>query len=186
MAWIDQFNGVTSLEEFRRLLPDEETARRLLEALVWPTGRFCPNCGDTSSTRSKTRRNRELASTDAPIVAVNSPPRRGPHFTPRNCRSRSGLLAIYQTLMSSKGISSVILGRQLGIKQGSAWKVAQAIRLMMRPPAEVQLIGTVEVDTGCHRWRSKETQHSTLRQRRQVHPQSARQRQFFAIDDGHD
>jgi len=34
MAWIERFSGIRSLEEFRRRVPDEETAHYLLEALV--------------------------------------------------------------------------------------------------------------------------------------------------------
>lgn len=34
-----------SLEEFRREISDEVSARRLLERLVWPQGPYCPRCG---------------------------------------------------------------------------------------------------------------------------------------------
>jgi hypothetical protein len=56
------------------------------------------------------------------------------------------LEAIYLTLMSSKGVSSNVLARQLGIDQSSAWKMAHAIRLLSRPPEEERLSGTVEID----------------------------------------
>jgi transposase-like protein len=147
MAWIDQFNGVTSFEEFRRLLPDEDTARRLLEALVWPDGRFCPNCGggETAEIKNKKKPRAGLYRCPSCLTQFTATTRTPLHAT--KLPIRIWLLAIYQTLMSSKGISSVVLGRQLGIKQASAWKVAQAIRLLMRPPAEEKLTGTVEVDT---------------------------------------
>jgi len=49
---------------------------------------------------------------------------------------------------SSKGISSVYLGRLVGISQKSAWKVAHAVREMMDPGMEfvAALSGIVELD----------------------------------------
>jgi len=144
MAWIERFSGIRSLEEFRRRVPDEETARQLLEALVWPYRRFCPRCRRTDTRavpgaraglyECRRCRRQFTATTRTPLHGTKLPIRRW-------------LEAIYLTLMSSKGVSSVVLARQLGIGQSSAWKIAHAIRLLMRPPAEDQLIGTVEVDS---------------------------------------
>jgi transposase-like protein len=49
---------------------------------------------------------------------------------------------------SSKGISSVFLGRLIGVKQSTAWKMGHAIRLMMDSWAqELPLLsGTIEMD----------------------------------------
>jgi hypothetical protein len=49
---------------------------------------------------------------------------------------------------SSKGISSVYLGKLVGISQKSAWKVGHAIREMMDPGSELSpaLRGIVELD----------------------------------------
>jgi transposase-like protein len=58
------------------------------------------------------------------------------------------LLAIYYMINSSKGISSVFLGRLIGVKQNTAWKMGHAIRIMMNnwaaelPP----LNGVIEMD----------------------------------------
>lgn len=49
MAWIEQSYGITSREELHRRAPDEETARWLLEALVWQKGRLCPFCRCTKT-----------------------------------------------------------------------------------------------------------------------------------------
>ena len=58
------------------------------------------------------------------------------------------LLAIYLIVNSSKGISSVYLGKLIGISQKSAWKLAHAIRQMMAPGSELvtALSGIVELD----------------------------------------
>ena len=43
------------------------------------------------------------------------------------------LLAMYLIVNSSKGISSVYLGKLIGVSQKSAWKLGHAIRQMMDP-----------------------------------------------------
>ena len=58
------------------------------------------------------------------------------------------LLALYYIINSSKGISSVYLGRLIGVKQSTAWKIGHAIRLMMDSWAKQLplLSGTIEMD----------------------------------------
>jgi hypothetical protein len=57
------------------------------------------------------------------------------------------LQAIYYILCSSKGVSSVILAKWLGVSQPTAWRMGHAIRQMMTPTAEsAKLSGIVEVD----------------------------------------
>lgn len=62
---------------------------------------------------------------------------------------KTWLRAIYLILFSSKGVSSVILGKQLGVKQATAWKMAHAVREMTddRDGREPLLGSIVEVDT---------------------------------------
>jgi hypothetical protein len=56
--------------------------------------------------------------------------------------------ALYLVVTSSKGISSVVLARLLGITQGSAWRLGHSIREMMhdRDGKGPQLKGIVEID----------------------------------------
>jgi hypothetical protein len=58
------------------------------------------------------------------------------------------LLAMYLIINSSKGISSLFLGKLIGISQKSAWKQGHAIRKMMDPGSELvpALHGIVELD----------------------------------------
>jgi hypothetical protein len=56
------------------------------------------------------------------------------------------LQAMYYIISSSKGISSVILGRWLGVSQPTAWKMGHAIRAMMDPDNSPVLKGIVELD----------------------------------------
>jgi hypothetical protein len=100
---------------FRLRVPDEETARRLLEALVCQSGRFCPRCGciETRSIRGsrpglyecRVCRRQFTATTRTPLHGTKLPIRRW-------------LEAIYLTFMSSKGIFSVVLARQFIRRSG--------------------------------------------------------------------
>ena len=56
--------------------------------------------------------------------------------------------AMYYIVNSSKGISSVVLARWLGVTQTTAWKMGHAIRVMMSSGSEQEplLNGVVELD----------------------------------------
>jgi hypothetical protein len=58
------------------------------------------------------------------------------------------LQAMYYIVNSSKGISSVVLARWLGVTQTTAWKMGHAIRAMMDTGSEDTplLDGIVELD----------------------------------------
>jgi hypothetical protein len=58
------------------------------------------------------------------------------------------LLAIYYILNSSKGVSSIFLGRLIGVKQSTAWKMSHAVRNMMSNWAAAlpPLSGVIEMD----------------------------------------
>lgn len=42
------------------------------------------------------------------------------------------IAALYTVVNSSKGVSSVVLARRIGVRQKAAWKIGHAIREMMR------------------------------------------------------
>ena len=37
-----------SLTKLMRMFPDDEAARRWIEAQIWPDGPYCPHCGSTN------------------------------------------------------------------------------------------------------------------------------------------
>ncbi len=59
---------------------------------------------------------------------------------------RTWYLAMYLILASSKGISSVKLGEQLGITQKSAWFLGHRIRALLDSGEKLPLSGIVEAD----------------------------------------
>lgn len=139
-----------SLEWLDWRFPTEDSARRFFEKAVWPNGAHCPHCGSAEvwRFRDKGRKSRDglfecrycarqfTVTTKTPMHATKLP-------------LKVWLRAFYLILISSKGVSSVILGKQLGVRQSTAWKMAHAIREMMddRDGREPMLGSIVEVDT---------------------------------------
>lgn len=130
--------------------PTEKDARQFFEKLIWPEGAHCPHCGsfDVWRFRDKGRKSRDglfeckhccqqfTVTTKTPMHSTKLP-------------LKVWLRAIYLILISSKGVSSIILGKQLGVRQPTAWKIAHAIREMAddRDGENALLDQIVEVDT---------------------------------------
>ncbi len=138
-----------SVRDIWKKMPSERHARIFLEEMIWPSGRYCPHCGSLSSTpiRGCTARpglyqcaERECRLQFA--VTTKTPM----HATKLDLRT--WIAAIFLVLMSSKGISSVVMARILGVNQKTAWKLGRAIRELMddREAVSARLVGVVEVD----------------------------------------
>ncbi len=116
--------GVTVME-MGEIFPTEETAREWFEAKMWPNGRVCPRCGSTET----------IECTGRPPLPYYCPSCKR-HFSVRvgSVMERSKLpfrkwvYAIYLHLTSLKGVSSVKLGRDIGVRQATAWFMLQRIR----------------------------------------------------------
>lgn len=130
--------------------PTDEAARAFIEKLVWPHGPHCPHCGaaDVWRFRDKGRKSRpglfECCHCNGQFTVTTKTPM---HSTKLSLRL--WLKAFYLILVSSKGVSSVILGKQLGVRQSTAWKMAHAVREMTDDrDGKSELLGrVVEVDT---------------------------------------
>ena len=134
--------GIT-LMELSRMFPDEASARKWFEDHLWPDGvRGCPKCGSTDT--------HECSHAKMPYRCRDC----GAYFSVKTGtvmqKSKLPLLtwlyAIYLDLTSLKGVSSMKLHRDLGIRQATAWHMLQRIReafayegpnVVFRGPAEV-------------------------------------------------
>jgi ISXO2 transposase-like protein/transposase-like zinc ribbon protein len=141
--------SITTVEDMVMAFKDEDRCRRLLEAMVWPTGRICPGCGYRRSTslmgRDKGKRVRPglyQCSNSACRLQFTATTRTPLHST--KLPLRVWLTGLWYMLQSDKGISSVRLAEALGVSQPTAWRMGHALRLMVgldRP-----LDGVVELD----------------------------------------
>lgn len=127
---------------------DETKAREHLEALRWPHGPVCPECGVVGghyaiTTRPGLYRCHENKCRKQFTVTV------GTVFERSKIPLTKWLMATYLMCTSKKGISSHQIHRMLGITYKSAWFMTHRIREAMRDGFDGQLGGggkTVEVD----------------------------------------
>ena len=136
-----------NIDQFKAVFPNEEACRQYLESIIWQKGRSCPHCHDNKSYPIRGKRSRSglyechgckkqfTVTTHTPMHSTKLP-------------LWKWLLAMYYMIYSSKGISSTVLGRWIGVSQKTAWKIGHAIREMMKPShdGDPLLTGIVELD----------------------------------------
>lgn len=109
--------------QFFKLFPDEETARKYLEARLWANGVHCPECGGLD--RITTRKNGFYRCNPCKLDFTV---RTGTIFGRSHIPLHKWLYAMYLLLTARKGISSLQLSKEIGIRQGSAWFMLHRIR----------------------------------------------------------
>lgn len=140
-------NEIKSVADVWNKLPTREDARVFFEELIWKNGRNCPHCGSLESSMISGQKTRpglyQCRDCRGQFTVTTKTPM---HST--NLDLRLWVAAMFIVISSSKGISSVVLARMIGVTQKTAWKMGHAIREMMdrdgfRGP---ELSGVVEVD----------------------------------------
>lgn len=123
-----------------KMFPDDETARKYLEARLWSNGVHCPECGgfDRITTRKGGYFRCNPCKLDFTI-------RTGTIFGRSHIPLHKWLYAMYLLLTARKGISSLQLSKEIGIRQASAWFMLHRIREACGNDPSV-LSGIVEID----------------------------------------
>jgi transposase-like protein len=120
--------------------PDQESARIYLESILWPNGPTCSVCQSTKRiTARKGGYYRCLA------CQVDFTVRTGTVFERSHVPLHKWLYAMYLLVTSRKGISSLQLAKEIGIRQASAWFVLQRLREACGNDLTI-LRGIVEID----------------------------------------
>src|SRR5918998_4280220 len=129
--------------EFRERFGTEEACRQALFEMRWRDGLTCPGCGGSSFCRLRTR---ELLQCNRCKRQVRLTA--GTGVQDSKLPLTTWFAAIYHLTQSKGGISSVELGRRLGVKQGTAWLVKHKLMRAMaaREAAKPKLSGRVEID----------------------------------------
>jgi len=117
---------------------DEDKAREWFEARVWPSGPFCPHCGETHNlTRLHGKGGAKGTKARAGLIQCNSC-REQFTVTVNTVCERSKLpltkwcLAIYLLNSSKKGMSALQMHRMMGGSYKTAWFLFHRIREAMR------------------------------------------------------
>lgn len=137
-----QFQKGLSEPEFDRQFGSEEACREHLIAWRWPQGFVCPQCGGQKYSLIKSRDlfqcsgcRRQTSITAGTIFASTKLP------------LTIWFRAIYHLTQSKQGISSIELGRRLGVTQTTAWMMKHKLQqVMLERDAKKRLGGRVEID----------------------------------------
>ena len=137
-----QFQKGLSEAEFERQYGTEEACREALFRWRWPEGFECPICGERRHSAIRSRQlfqcsacRRQTSLTAGTIFAATKVP------------LRTWFRAIYHVTQTKQGISSIELGRRLGVTQGTAWTIKHKLgQVMLERDAERLLAGRVELD----------------------------------------
>ena len=129
--------------EFRERFGTDEACREALFDMRWRDGLTCPACGGRSFCELTARK----------VFQCNRCKRQvrltaGTVFQDTKLPLTTWFSAIYHLTQGKGGISSIELGRRLGVKQGTAWLMKHKLMRAMaaREATKPRLSGRVEVD----------------------------------------
>ena len=136
-------NGETTIStfEFFDMFPSEEMVIEYFEFLRWGGGMICPYCDSERSITKLKQYPYYLCNDCRQKFTV----RTDTVFERSHVPLRKWLYAMYLLETSRKGISSIHLGKTLGVRQATAWFMLHRLREACDIVAE-PLDGTVEVD----------------------------------------
>jgi hypothetical protein len=127
---------------FERDYGSEEQCRAVVVAARWPDGFVCPACGGRDYSMVKTR---DLFQCTA--CRRQTSPIAGTIFAATKLPLRTWFRALYHMTQSKQGISSIELGRRLGVRQSTAWTIKHKLQqVMLERDAGKRLTGRVEID----------------------------------------
>ena len=141
MAGKSYRKGIT-LAELTRLFPDEATATEWFGSIVWGGERCCGHCG---SLNTKPVPNAKPMPYWCPDCRKYFSVRTGTILRRSHISLQDWAFGIYLEVTNLKGVSSIKLGRDLGISQKSAWFMLHRIRETWAPKRE-SFAGPVEFD----------------------------------------
>jgi transposase-like protein len=128
--------------EFQQQFGTEEQCRAAIVASRWPDGFSCPECGSRKHSVVETR---DLFQCSA--CRRQTSPIAGTIFASTKLPLCTWFRAIYHMTQTKQGISSIELGRRLGVTQTTAWKVKHKLaQVMMERDATKYLSGRIEID----------------------------------------
>ena len=137
-----QFQKGLSEAAFEERYGTEEKCRAVVRASRWPDGFECPACGGQAYSEVKTRGLFQCSACRRQTSLIA-----GTIFASTHVPLRLWFRAMYHVTQSKQGISSLELGRRLGVTQTTAWKLKHKLaQVMMERDARQRLVGRVEID----------------------------------------
>src|SRR5512147_848906 len=137
-----QYQKGLSEAAFDRQYGSEEQCRAAVAKWRWPDGFVCPHCGGRRHSLVKTR-----ALYQCTACRRQTSLTAGTIFAATKLALRTWFRALDHLTQSKRGISSLELGRRLGVTQTTAWTAKHKLKqVMLERDAKKRLIGRVEMD----------------------------------------
>jgi ribosomal protein L37AE/L43A len=137
-----QFQKGLSEAGFETLYGSEAKCRAVVIASRWPDGFECPVCGGRTYSEVTSRGLFQCSA-----CRRQTSPIAGTIFASTHLPLRLWFRAMYHLTQSKQGISSIELGRRLGVTQTTAWKLKHKLaQVMMERDASKRLSGRIEID----------------------------------------
>lgn len=129
-----------SLYELSKMFPDESAARKYMEERRWPSGAVCPSCGEPKriTPRPKGFYRCNACKKDFTVRTATI-------FERSHIPLDKWICAMYLLMTARKGVSSLQLGKEIGVTQKSAWFMLQRLREACGNDPKV-LRGIVSID----------------------------------------
>jgi transposase-like protein len=141
---------ITTFKSFYQMLevlPNDNACRLFLEDLRWNGTPVCPHCGSVNDGHYKLRTKGEFKGLykckdcrERFTVTI------GTMFEGSHVPLRKWFIAIYIFTSHKKGISSIQLGKDLGITQKSAWFVLSRLRNNFQAKTNLKFEGVIQAD----------------------------------------
>jgi transposase-like protein len=127
---------------FEKRYGSAEQCRAVVIASRWPHGFECPVCGGKQYSLVTTRDLYQCTR-----CRRQTSPSAGTIFASTHLPLRLWFRAIYHLTQTKQGISSIELGRRLGVRQSTAWAIKHKLKqVMLERDASKRLTGRVEID----------------------------------------
>jgi transposase-like protein len=137
-----QFQKGLSEAQFAVLYGTEDRCRDVVFGWRWPCGFVCPVCQGKRHSVVKTRALYQCSACRRQTSLIA-----GTIFAATKVALCTWFRAMYHLTQSKGGISSIELGRRLGVTQTTAWKIKHKLmQVMMERDAVKRLSGRIEVD----------------------------------------
>ena len=132
-----------SLITLFEMFPDAEAARLYLESRLWENGVICPQCKATERVGKQPK----VGFYRCNACKLDFTIRTGTIFERSHIPLHKWLYAMYLLVTARKGISSLQLGKEIGVTQKSVWFMLQRLREACSAPDSIdKLRGIVELD----------------------------------------
>lgn len=144
-----------TLLQFQKQYRTEDDCLQVLEAMRWPNGFVCPECGHDDGYRLNTRRVIEcsVCTTQTSITA-------GTIFHKTKTPLLNWFWMIFLVARDKGGASALRLAKQLGMRYATVWHILHKIRTAMskRDASIIKLGGVIQLDEGFFGGHKRKTQ----------------------------